>query len=209
MSSTLLQRLRKGYGKPTRKTQLKGMLASSYWKDANDFLWRVDILLNSDFQHRSFLGKVFVDYLMAVECALKSVIIYSSANAESVEDAYKTARKKSHKLGDLLDEALKRAKSKVKGPDAEAIHFIKSMTLTVSARYELDLLYLHFNSNAGDSIIDNTIRDEEYMKAFRKAAYAIFEFASRASKRSPNRMKPSTARAFGKVQEAFAKLTLK
>jgi hypothetical protein len=60
---------------------LKARVASLFLRDANDFLWRADLAGGAEFQHRSWLGKVYVDYVMAIECALKASIIYLSPDA--------------------------------------------------------------------------------------------------------------------------------
>lgn len=63
--------MRKWMGRFDAERHLKCRLASFFWRDANDFMWRIDLVQNTDMQHRSFRAKVFVDMLMAAECCDK------------------------------------------------------------------------------------------------------------------------------------------
>ena len=194
----------------TISAQVKNILADSYWSDANDFLWRYRILKQQEFQNRSFLGKLYVDLCMAVECALKSSMIYLSPNSETPQQAYRIARSNSHNIQDSLSEVASRANHKVKFISQSSRDIVSKIKLSVSARYEIELLYIHLNSQQlQSSAIEQTIKDPVYMKALHKAAFDIFKFSGRCRSRKSSRAGVISMRRALKVQNAFQKLKLK
>ena len=95
--------------------QLKSTLSSTMWADSNDFLKRVNLLMaDLDLWSTSYLSKIYVDILMSIESSLKALIIALSDKKETPEDAYRTARSKSHRIDQLYAEVERRAFRRIK-----------------------------------------------------------------------------------------------
>ncbi len=123
--------------------QLKRRISTSFWADANDFLWRVSILKdNRPHDTNSYFAKLYVDLLMSAECSLKSLIISLSKKDETPEEVYLEARKKSHHLDKLYNEVVLRAKRRIKllSKKEKQILF-KANTLGVGYRYDIKTFF--------------------------------------------------------------------
>jgi hypothetical protein len=188
---------------------LKAHIAALFSADANDFLWRADLTSNAEFQHRSWLGKIYVDYLMASECALKAAIIRFSPDTETPQAAYTAARCCGHKIRDLLIEAERRMAPHVSFVSAECSSFLSSLPYPVHARYDLELLHDHWTTKKGyDSRLNDTIRDRDFMTQIRRQTFAVVEVEREASKVALNRSLPIIASRLKTIQDAFEKLKL-
>ncbi len=127
-------------GKPfNADRQLKYKLATSFWADSNDFLWRVGLLINNrPHDSNAYFSKLYVDLIMSAECALKSLIISLSLPSETPEDAYLTARNLSHNLDKLYIEVARRAKNRIKLlTKTDKNILLKANTLGVGYRYDI------------------------------------------------------------------------
>jgi hypothetical protein len=89
--------------------QVKAMVASCYTRDGADLLEVFWMGWKSDRNNLSYRSKLFINLRMAIECYLKALVVSYSDKAETPEDAYKAARKGSHKLADLLAEVQTRS----------------------------------------------------------------------------------------------------
>ena len=129
--------------------QSKWKMATSFWADSNDFLWRVG-LLKDDRPHdtNAYFAKLYVDLLMSAECALKSLIISLSVSSETPEDAYKTARRGGHNLVTLYALVESRAKRRMKllTPKQKAI-LTKANTNGVGYRYDITTFFFLSREN--------------------------------------------------------------
>ena len=128
---------------------LKHKLSTSFWSDSNDFLWRVQGLLNGrPHDTRGYFAKIYVDLIMSAECALKSLIISLSDSNETPEDVYSKARSFSHNLENLYKEVESRAKGKVKlltKNDRKIL--LKANTLGVGYRYDITTFFFFIQEN--------------------------------------------------------------
>jgi hypothetical protein len=144
---------------------LKRQLASSFWKDTNDFLWRFGLMKeNLPYVSSAFLAKMYVDLLMCSECALKSLIISLSKKPETSEQVYLIARNKSHNLQALYQEVESRAKGRIKllSKKDKSI-LLKANSLGVGFRYDIttflflsqeDFIDREFNEGHVSSVIN-------------------------------------------------------
>lgn len=188
---------------------LKAHLASLFLRDANDFLWRVDIARQAEFQHRSWYGKIYVDYVMASECALKAAIIFLSPDSESPEVAYQTARSKNHSIHKLLPAARDRASKVMSFVSNDCVAFLSCLPFPVTARYDLELLHAHFATKKGyDSKINDSIRDADFMKKLHLYVFEIVNFARDASKMTSNRNLPIPGTKIQLIQDALTNFKL-
>lgn len=123
--------------------QLKYKLSTSFWSDSNDFLWRVELLINNrPHDSNAYFSKMYVDLIMSAECALKSLIISLSLSSETPEVAYLNARKLSHHLDKLYLEVEIRARKRIKLlTKADKIILLKANTLGVGYRYDITTFF--------------------------------------------------------------------
>lgn len=101
--ASLIERMQ-GYrdSEYSEDTHTKSIMAMKYLTDGQDFINRVVLLSNKDsYATKSFNAKIYVDFINAVECCLKSVFISLSKTEESPENTYKKLRKKSHNIEKL------------------------------------------------------------------------------------------------------------
>ncbi len=188
---------------------LKAQIARLFFADGNDLLWRAHHTAKAEFQHRSWIGKIYVDYVMAAECALKAVIIRYSPDTESPQDAYSKARRHSHDIGKLLKEAESRLGPGYSFVSAECRAFMTSLPYSVSARYDLELLSSHWNTQKGyDSKLNDSIRDPAFMAQLHTQTFALVEAVKTASEIAPNRSLPVVASRLKNIQDAFRNLKL-
>ena len=169
--------------------QLKTHLASAFLTDANDFLWRIDrIIEGADQTNRSYHAKILVDMIMCAECALKSTIISLSEKNESPEDAFKACRKHGHNLEHLFNEAKDRSSRRMKFTDVKDLALLKEANkLGVESRYSNPLKFTLMNSDVmqrmlGDDIV-NRVVNPEWIEGFRKVLTRLFLLADAAYKK--------------------------
>ena len=131
---------------------VKRTIAVSFWKDSNDLIWRSLIYRKYlEYDSLSTKAKTYVDLLMAIECALKSMIISLSIETESPEYAYLTARRCSHNLDKLCEEVRNRAKNRIRFiPRKDQEIITKANTLGVGHRYHIATLMLITQEDWGD-----------------------------------------------------------
>lgn len=80
-------------------------IAEHYYRDANDFASRFDLLWEAPAQlHKMGRIKSFIDLLMCCECALKCHV-FLSHHAEAPREVYCKVRKYGHNIGRLADYA--------------------------------------------------------------------------------------------------------
>ena len=188
---------------------LKAKIASLFSADANDFLWRADVASQAEFQHRSWLGKIYVDYVMATECALKAAIIYLSPDSESPRDAYRTARSGSHDMQKLLPSAEERSRNITPFVSKECVTFLSGLPFSVTARYDLELLHAHFSTKDGyDSKVNDSIRDTDFMQRLRECAFEVVDFSRKTAKSGSNRSLPILGTKMKAIQDAFTSFKL-
>lgn len=122
-------------------SQVKAMVAGCYLRDGSDLLEMFSMGWKSHRNNLSYRSKLFVNLRMAIECYLKALVIIYSDKAESPEDAYKAARKASHRLGSLLSEVQTRSKW-TKMYFRKACDSLISQVdgMKVSLRYEVDMV---------------------------------------------------------------------
>lgn len=169
--------------------QLKAILASTMRTDANDFLLRTNILLKDiDLLSYAYLSKIYVDILMSIESNLKALIIILSKNDETPEEAYKEARKHSHKIGELYGEVENRASKRIKlllRKDKDEL-LNNSIKITVNNRYRLVTLSQirteGVNRDWGLGQYSKLI-NYEYIRELQKTAFKIHEIAHNASEK--------------------------
>jgi hypothetical protein len=176
-------------GKFDAERHLKCRLASFFWSDANDFMWRIDLVQKTDMQHRSFRAKLFVDMLMASECSLKSIIFSMSPKTETAEAAYKLMRGCGHDLRSLSAEAAKRCKGRVAflTPKQTAI-LQQAADLGVRTRYGVDIFFMLRHEDPKGSFfrtgkVTSTLEDHKWLNEFYRVVAAIFKASKAASKR--------------------------
>ena len=157
---------------------LKRTISVSYWKDSNELLWRASIYKQHiEWDNLSTKAKTYVDIIMAVECALKSIIISLSLKTETPENAYLKARACSHNLTKLYEEVKCRAKNRTKllSLNDETI-LNKANTLGVGYRYEVTSFMLLSQEEWADrnekkgivsSILNHDFIDNLYKVAIR------------------------------------------
>jgi hypothetical protein len=161
---TNLQKLTGGHPFNAER-HLKWQLSSSYWKDSNDYLWRVGIIKeNIPHESSAFFAKMYVDLLICAECALKSLIISLSKRTTTPEQEYLIARKNSHNLEKLYEKVERRAKRRIKllsKKDKEIL--LKANSLGVGFRYDIttflfltqeDFVDREFNEGQVSSVIN-------------------------------------------------------
>ncbi|UII28758.1 hypothetical protein LVD15_10125 [Fulvivirga maritima] len=169
---------------------LKSTLSNSMLSDANDFLWRVDIVKsNSDFFGISFISKIYVELLMAVESDLKSLIISLSLRKETPEDAYMVARNCGHDISKLYSEVEKRAKNRItllKLKDKNEL-LEKATQIKVSNRYKLISLLKIKTDDPLDRLFGvgkySSLLTYEYISDLEKIALKLHQISSKSSKR--------------------------
>jgi hypothetical protein len=176
--------MRNIFPKFNEERQLKSTLTGSMWSDANDFLWRVDILnKNSDFSGFTWWSKIYVDLLMSVESDLKAIIMSLSKEDETPEIAYKVLRSKGHSIENLYNEVERRSKNRLKllsHKDKEEMLKI-SNRLTVSNRYKL-ITFLKIRSERGHGKEFqyghfSFLLNYKAMKSFEKIALKLHEIS--------------------------------
>ena len=168
--------------------QLKSLISSTMWTDANDFLHRTNIMLeNLEFSSFAYLSKIYIDILMAIESDLKCIIIALSDKSESPEDAYKIARKCSHRIDCLYQEAKTRAFKRVKllNKKDEVELLENAIKIKVENRYRLETLIKlrkdgKFNIDWGLGEYSKLL-DYNYMLRLQKIAFQLHELSRKIS----------------------------
>jgi len=158
--------------------QVKAMVAGCYVRDGCDLLEVFLAGWNSERNNRSYRAKLFINLRLAVECYLKALVITYSENAESPEDAYKAARKSSHKLACLLAEVQSRSKRTKRYFRKAADKFIAEFdAMKVVLRYEVDMA-AEFSKETfedqffGTGPMSSTIASDKWMlSAYEHVAY--------------------------------------
>ena len=144
---------------------------------------------------------------MSIECSLKSAIIFLSPKSEAPKAAYKKARSQGHKIDSALLLVQQRAKRKTAFLKQRVIKFIKNISIDINARYDLELLNIHFNSvKTIDSHVFVRINNPEYIAQLKQTAVDVLSFARRCRMNSRNKSKPMILSKRFKVQAAFAKI---
>jgi hypothetical protein len=166
--------------------QLKTHLSSAFLIDTNDFLWRIDrVIEGNDQTNRSYVAKTLVDMIMCAECAFKSIIISLSQKDESPEDAFKACRKYGHNLEHLFNEAKKRAVRRIRFLDHKDLAMLKEVNkLGVESRYSNPLRFTLLNSEPmqrlfGEDIVSRIV-NPEWMGKFRRLLARLFKIARAA-----------------------------
>lgn len=168
---------------------LKCRLAAHFLRDANDFLWLTSLADRSDFQHRAFRAKIFVDMLMAAECALKSIILILSPRLEGPDDSYKVIRKCGHDLATLVRIAAQRARGRVAFLTGDELKVLeKAASLGVRSRYSADVFFMLMHEDPQDRFlslgkITSTIDDSEWMKTLHRVVARAARVAKTANVR--------------------------
>lgn len=169
---------------------LKSTICGSMFRDSHDFLWRVNCILNNmEHSGYSFISKIYVDLLMAIESDLKNLIIALSKQNESPEDAYKVARNKSHNIIKLYYEVELRAKNRLKllnnNDKKELLN--KATIIKVSNRYHLFSLLQIRDENPADRDFGlgeySSLLSLEYVYELRKIAFKLHEIVIIAQSR--------------------------
>jgi hypothetical protein len=120
--------------------QVKALVAGCYIRDGYDLLEVFRMGWESDRNNRSYRSKLFINLRMAIECYLKALVITYSDKAETPEDAYKVARKASHKLVDLRAEVQTRSGWNKRYFRRASDAFIAQVDgMQVGLRYEVDM----------------------------------------------------------------------
>lgn len=155
--------------------QLKAKLAYSYDRDSFDLLRRINatnyfIDKQIHTPNRSLIAKKFVDIVMAIECALKSLMISLAVNNIKPEDIYKTVRKKSHKIYDLALDVKNHARKRVKFLSVSELDLLnKAQGLGIRTRYEVDVFFLitqedYMQRITQTGMISSTINDPQWIE---------------------------------------------
>lgn len=174
---------------------LKSTICNGMFKDANEFLSRVDCIINnSEDSSYSFLSKIYVDLLMAIESDLKCLIVSLSKDEERPEIAYLTARGKSHKIVDLYNEIENRAENKLNLlTEKDKLELLEKATLIkVSNRYTLFTI-LHIKTENG---IDrdygigeySSLLSFEYIEKLKRIALNLHQISNEAIKTYTDRI---------------------
>ena len=166
--------------------QVKAMVANCYTRDGSDLLEVFRMGWESDRNNRSYRSKLFINLRMAVECYLKALVITYSDKAETPEDAYKAARKASHKLVDLLAEVQTRSGWNKRYFRRSSDAFITQVDdMKVGLRYEVDMVAEFSKETFEEQFLDSgpmsgTIGSDEWMLSLYEHAKYIGQKARRA-----------------------------
>jgi hypothetical protein len=166
--------------------QVKAMVAQCFIRDGSDLLEVFWMGWQSDRNNRSYRSKLFINLRMAIECYLKALVIIHSDNAETPEDAYKTARKGSHKLEVLLAELQTRSGWTKRYFRKASNAFISQVDgMQVGLRYEVDMAAEFSKETFEEQFFDSgpmsgTIGSDEWMLSLYEHAKYIGQKARRA-----------------------------
>lgn len=169
--------------------QLKYTLASHFWGDSNDFLWRVSILKDKrPHDSNAYFAKIYVDLLMSAECALKSLIVSLSQDNETPEQAYMKARQYGHDLQKLYDEVKLRAKRRVKLLNSREVKILlKANTLKVNYRYGITTFLFLLQENTFDRAFRDgavsSVVNYTFITAFYKVLHTLKDIAVKSNKK--------------------------
>lgn len=114
----------------------KECIAESYMEDANNYIGRIDKLVETEFANRANQCKLYVDLLLAIECIIKAVIAYDAVdnNAIDAKGLYNKIKKGGHSISNL---------SKLLSKDSKVIFdkHIKDKKILDNNDYMIDLRY--------------------------------------------------------------------
>lgn len=170
---------------------LKARISDGMHKDANQFLWRVHLLLRkSDFTDRNWFSKIYVDLMMAIESNLKSIAISLSPKSETPEQAYKKVRSQGHKIKELYQivETLAKRRLKLLSSKEKNELLNKYSKLGVSNRYELITLYGIWENIENKNFSDNSVRSilqESSIFRLEEIANKLHQISLQARKKNP------------------------
>jgi hypothetical protein len=169
---------------------LKSTISKSMWSDSNDFLWRVDVIKkNNETTSFSWISKLYIDLLMAIESDLKSLIISLSQKQEIPEKAYTVVRSKSHNIEQLYSEVEERAKNRIKLLDHKKKDELlnKAIKIKVSHRYKLISLISIRNENGSDRDFGfgeySSILTYKYLSIIEKIALELHSIAKKSDEK--------------------------
>lgn len=170
---------------------LKARISDGMHVDANQFLWRVYLLLrSSDFTDRNWFSKIYVDLMMAIESNLKSIAISLSPKSETPEQAYKKVRSKGHRIKELyqLVETLAKKRLKLLSPKVKNELLNRYSKLGVSNRYELITLYGIWedieNKNFGENSVKSILQESSLFR-LEEIADKLHQISAKARKKNP------------------------
>lgn len=178
--------LRRKDGRYNYDVQVRGMVARCFMADGDDFLELFLAGWESRLNRLSFRSKLFVNLRMAIECYLKCLVMVLAESGEKPEDAYKTARKASHSLLNLLTEVQRRSKSKknyVRTTSNALLGRVDNMK--VSLRYGVDVFGAYSKEPPNEQFFDSgptsaTLGSDAWMTTLAKHAAYIGRKAHRA-----------------------------
>ena len=134
-----------------------------------------------------FRAKIFVEMLMATECAFKSIILSLSPKTETPEEAYKLMRDCSHDLSKLAAEAGKRCRRRIAFLDRKELAVLQQASAVgVRSRYSVDVFFMLSQEALEDRFfgsgkISATLEDDAWMSAFYNVVKRAFIISKRAS----------------------------
>jgi len=179
------------------------------WSDSNDFLWRIDIIKkNNSNTNFSWISKIYIDLLMAIESDLKSLIISLSKKQETPEEAYTIARNRGHSIVQLFEEVEQRAKNRIKLLEEKDKNEIinRASKIKVSNRYKL-ISFLNIRSELGiDRDIGlgkySSLLTYQYLEKIEVIALKLHSIA----KKSNEKYTPDIAMSGGNMEKYFDRI---
>lgn len=170
---------------------LKATISEGMFIDANQFLWRVHLLLrNSDFSDRNWFSKIYVDLLMAIESDLKSIAMSLSPKAETPEQAYTKVRKEGHKIDNLYQivQILSKGRLKLLTTKDKNELINKYLKLSVNNRYDLittsGIMEDIKNHNFSESSVKSILQERSLFR-LEEIANKLHQISRKAREKNP------------------------